>query len=131
LRTKMRLALDIESRDGIDDLGGGVWRLGDARRSPVLLARDLTRVLHEPTLLDRVRVVGGDIRVITPRPSITRGSPFGAGIEWLVLEERFTFYGGAISFIPAASFAPQAGVDPAMPVHGPFSDDFRWATLPE
>lgn len=131
LRTKMRLALDIESRDGIDDLGGGVWRLGDARRSPVLLARDLTRVLHEPTLLDRVRVAGGDIRVITPRPSITRGSPFGVGVEWLVLEERFTFYGGAISFIPAASSAPQAGVDPALPVHGPFSDDFRWATLPE
>lgn len=33
LRQKMRLSLGIESRDGIDDLGDGVWRLGDTRRS--------------------------------------------------------------------------------------------------
>ena len=131
LRTKMRLALDIESRDGIDDLGGGVWRLGDARRSPVLLARDLTRVLHEPALLDRVRVAGRDIRVITPRPSTTRGSPFGAGIEWLVLEERFMLYGGAISFIATSPSATPAVADPATPVNGPFSADFKWATLPD
>jgi hypothetical protein len=50
-------------------------------------------------LLDRVRVAGGNIRVITPRPRTTRGSPFGSGVEWLALEERFTFYGGGISFI--------------------------------
>lgn len=42
-----------------------------------------TRVLQEPALLDRVRVAGGDIRVITPRPRTTRGSPFGPGVEWL------------------------------------------------
>lgn len=131
LRTKMRLALDIESRDGIDDLGGGVWRLGDARRSPVLLARDLTRVLHEPALLNRVRVAGGDVRVITPRPSTTHGSPFSAGVEWLVLEERFTFYGGGITLLgrPSPSVTP-AAADPATPVNGPFSADFKWATLP-
>ena len=131
LRQKMRLALGIESRDGVDDLGGGVWRLGDARRSPVLLARDLTRVLHEPALLDRVRVAGGEIRVITPRPSTTRGSPFGAGVEWLVLEERFTFYGGGITFIASPSSATPVVVDLATPVNGPFSADFKWATLPD
>ncbi|WP_124982745.1 hypothetical protein [Ralstonia solanacearum] len=131
LRQKMRLALGIESRDGIDDLGDGVWRLGDARRSPVLLARDLTRVLHEPALLDRVRVAGGDVRVITPRPSTTRGSPFGAGVEWLALEERFAFYGGGITFIAAPSPVTPAVVDPATPVNGPFSADFKWATLPD
>lgn len=130
LRQKMRLALDIESRDGIDDLGGGVWRLGDARRSPVLLARDLTRVLHEPALLDRVRVPGSDVRVITPRSSATRGSPFGAGVEWLALEERFTFYGGGITFIPSTPSERPTVADPATPVNGPFSADFRWATLP-
>ena len=130
-RQKMRLALGIESRDGIDDLGDGVWRLGDARRSPVLLARDLTRVLHEPALLDRVRVAGGEIRVITPRPSTTRGSPFGAGVEWLVLEERFTFYGGGITFIASPSSATPVVVDLATPVNGPFSADFKWATLPD
>src|SRR5574338_497059 len=132
LRQKLRLALGIESRDGIDDLGDGVWRLGDARRSPVLLARDLTRMLHEPALLDRVRVASGDIRVITPRPSITRGSPFGASVECVVLEERFTFYGGGIALLgtPSPSVTPVAA-DPATPVNGPFSADFKWATLPD
>ena len=127
LRQKMRLALDIESRDDIDDLGDGAWRIGDARRSPVLLARDLTRVLHEPNLLDRVRVAGSSIRVITPKPRTTRGSPFGSGVEWLALEERFTFYGGGITFIGTAS--QPTVLDPATPVHGPFSADFKWATL--
>jgi len=131
LRQKMRLALGIESRDGIDDLGDGVWRLGDARRSPVLLARDLTRVLHEPALLERVRLAGGDIRVITPRPSVTRRAPFGKGVEWLALEERFTFYGGGITFIPSAPSVTPTVADPATPVNGPFSADFKWVTLPE
>lgn len=132
LRQKIRLALGIESRDGIDDLGDGVWRLGDARRSPALLARDLTRVLQESALLDRVRVAGGDIRVITPRPRTTRGSPFGPGVEWLALEERFTFYGGGIALVGTPSPAAQQTVaDPATPVYGPFSADFKWATLPD
>jgi hypothetical protein len=132
LRQKMRLALGIESRDGIDDLGDGVWRLGDARRSPVLLARDLTRMLQEPALLDWGRVAGGGIRVITPRPRTTRGSPFGPGVEWLALEDRFTFYGGGIALVGTPSPAAQQTVaDPATPVNGPFSGDFKWATLPD
>lgn len=132
LRRKLRLALSIESRDGIDALGDGVWRLGDSRRSPVLLARDLIRLWREPALLDRVRVSGSPVRVITPRPRETRGAPFGAGVEWLALEDRFAFYGGGISFIGATGEppAPQAH-DPTTPVHGPFSADFRWVTLPE
>jgi len=131
LRRKLRLALSIESRDGVDDLGGGVWRLGDSRRSPVLLARDLVRLWREPALLDRVRVAGGDIRVITPKPRETRGAPFGAGVEWLALEDRFAFYGGGVSFIGAPGEQnPAQAVDPTMPVHGPFSADFKWVTLP-
>ena len=128
---KLRRALDIESRDGVDDLGGGVWRLGDSRRSPVLLARDIVRLWREPALLDRVRVAGGDIRVITPKPRETRGAPFGAGVEWLALEDRFGFYGSGISFFGApGEQSPVHAVDPAMPVHGPFSADFKWVTLP-
>jgi hypothetical protein len=132
LRQKLRLALGIESRDGIDDLGDGVWRLGEARRSPVLLARDLTRVWQEPALLDRVRVAGGEIRVITPKPHTTRGGPLGAGVQWMALEERFAFYGGAIGLIgsPAPATKP-APADPAAPVNGPFSADFKWVTLPD
>lgn len=132
LRQKLRLALEIESRDGVDDLGGGVWRLGDSRRSPVLLARDIVRLWREPALLDRVRVAGADIRVITPKPRETRGAPFGAGVEWLALEDRFAFYGGGISFIGApVERSPVQAVDPTMPVHGPFSADFKFVTLPD
>ncbi len=131
LRQKLRLALEIESRDGVDDLGGGVWRLGDSRRAPILLARDIVRLWREPALLDRVRVAGSNVRVITPKPRETRGAPFGAGVEWLPLEDWFAFYGGGISFIgaPGGQGSAQA-VDPAMPVHGPFSADFKWVTLP-
>lgn len=130
LRQKLRLALSIESRDGIDDLGDGVWRLGDSRRSPVLLARDIVRLWREPALLERVRVAGGDVRVITPKPRETRGAPFGPDVQWWALEERFTLYGGGIAFIglPGKPPAPQP-LDPAAPVHGPFSADFRWVTL--
>ncbi|GHT87610.1 hypothetical protein AGMMS49543_24070 [Betaproteobacteria bacterium] len=131
-RQKMRHALNIESHDGIDDLGDGVWRLGDARRSPVLLARDLMRVLQEPALLDRVRVASGDIRVITPRPLTTRGSPFGPGVEWLALEERFTFYGGGIALLGTPSKPePPTATNPTTPENGPFSADFKWVTLPD
>jgi hypothetical protein len=135
LRRKLRLALSIESRDGIYALGNGVWRLGDARRSPVLLARGLIRLWREPALLDRVRIASGTIRVITPKPRETRGAPFGPGVEWLALEDRFAFYGGGISFIGGTQHeqtpAKAQAVDPTAPVHGPFSADFRWVTLPD
>lgn len=132
LRQKLRLALEIESRDGVDDLGCGVWRLGDSRRSPVLLARDIVRLWREPALLDRVRVAGGDVRVITPKPRETRGAPFGPGVEWLALEDRFAFYGGGISFIgERGEQSPVQAVDPTTPVFGPFSADFKFVTLPD
>jgi hypothetical protein len=131
LRTKLRLALEINSRDGIDDLGDGVWRLGEARRAPVLLARNLMRLWREPVLFDRVRVPGATIRVVAPHARETRGAPFGPGIEWLPLEERFAFYGGGISLIASVDAAElRAASDPAAPVFGPFSADFRWVTLP-
>jgi hypothetical protein len=106
--------------------------LGDSRHSPVLLARDIVRLWREPALLDRVRVAGGDIRVITPKPRETRGAPFGAGVVRLALEDRFAFYGGGISFIGApGEQGPTQAVDPTVPVHGPLSADFKWVTPPE
>lgn len=128
LRQKLRLALAIDSRDGIDDLGDGVWRLGESRRAPVLLARDIVRLWQEPALLDRARVTGGDVRVITPKPRETRGAPFGPGVQWWALEDRFTLYGGGIALIglPGEPPDPQAS-DPTTPVKGPFSADFRWS----
>jgi len=79
-RAKLRLAMDINSRDGIIDLGSGVWHLGEARRDPILLVRSLINVWREPTILERVRVKGGDIRVIAPRHRETRGEPFWRGV---------------------------------------------------
>jgi hypothetical protein len=129
---KLRLAVEIESRDGVDDLGGGVWRLGDSRRSPVVLARDIVRLWREPALLDRVRVAGGAVRVVTPKTRETRSAPFGPGVEWLALEDRFAFYGGGISFIGApGEQSPVQAVDPTIPVHGPFSADLKFVTLPD
>lgn len=131
LRSKLRMALEINRHDGIDTLGNGVWHLGGARRGPVILARHLMLLWREPTIFDRVRVRGAPTRVIAPRPKETRGAPFSAGIEWLALEERFTFYGGGIAYIQPGREQTQAPVDLTTPVHGPFSANFRWVTLPE
>lgn len=132
LRRGLRLALAIDSRDGIDALADGVWRLGDARRAPVVLARDLGRLWRDPGLLERVRVAGGAIRVIAPRPSRDlQGTP---GVEWWPLEERFTTRGGTITHLAQGTEGQSTAVampDPSAPVHGPFSADFRWAHLPD
>lgn len=43
-----------------------------------------------------------------------------------------TFFGGGITLLgtPSPSVTPVAA-DPATPVNGPFSADFKWATLPD
>ncbi|MGQ9725489.1 MAG: hypothetical protein ACUVVU_09125 [Tepidimonas sp.] len=97
--------------------------------TPVLRAHDIVCLWREPALLERVRVGRADVRVITPKPRKTRGAPFGPGVEWLALEDRFALYGGGIAFIaPPDGRNPVQAVDPTVPVHGPFSDDFtsRW-----
>ena len=130
LRQKLKLALSIDSRDGVDNLGGDVWRLGEARRAPVLLARDMTSILHQPDVLDRVRVPESLVRVIAPRQKHRYVTRTGHDFEWLPMEERFLFYGGSITLIPRA-VTRETLVDPTAPIFGPFSADFRWITLPE
>ncbi len=131
-RAKLRLSMDINGRDGIIDLGADVWHLGNARSAPVVLARSLMNIWREPTILDRVRVKGGNIRVIAPRHREARGEPFGPGVEWLSLDERFAFYGGGITFMPVVDTDGMSMVDdPTKPVFGPFSEDFRWVTMPD
>ena len=103
LRSRLRMALDIDSRDGVAEIVDGVWRLGDARREPVLLARSLPRLWAEPVIFDRVRVAGAGIRVIAPHSPAILGAPFPSGIAWLPLGERFMFYGGWISVITGSS----------------------------
>lgn len=132
LRLKLRSALDIQSRDDVTDLGDGVWRLGEARKNPVLLARNLVDLCIDPTVFDRVRAAGASIRVITPVSAGARRARLPVGSEWLPLEERFILYGAGISFIPPPSAGQPpdpVALDPAAPCHGPFSGDFRWVTL--
>ena len=134
LRSRLRMALEIENRDGVTEIIDGVWRLGDARREPVLLARSLSRLWAEPAIFDRVRVAGAGIRVIAPHSPATRGAPFPSGIEWLPLEERFMFYGGRITVITGSSGLNAEEPSPSnasAPVCGPFSADFHWVTLPD
>ena len=132
LRQKLRLALEINSRDGIDQVGPGIWRLGDARQGPVILARSLATLVRAPAILDGFRVKGASLRVITPKPMDQTAHPFAADIEWLPLQERFAFYGDGISFIaPQGHRSEETPREPSKPVYGPFADDFRTVLLPE
>ncbi len=132
LRQKLRLALEINSRDGIDQVGPGIWRLGDARQGPVILARGLSTLVRAPAILDGFRVKGSSLRVITPKPIDQTAHPFAADIEWLPLQERFAFYGDGISFIAPQGHRPEETPREAVkPVYGPFADDFRTVLLPE
>lgn len=132
LRQKLRLALEINSRDGIDQVGPGIWRLGDARQGPVILARSLATLVRAPAILDGFRVKGASLRVITPKPLDQTAHPFATDIEWLPLQERFAFYGDGISFIAPQGHRPEETPrEPAKPVYGPFADDFRTVLLPE
>lgn len=130
LHSRLRMALSIESRDGVTELGDGVWRLGAARRAPVLLARNVVHLCTNPSVVDRVRVAGTGVKVVAPQSTMVRGTPFASGVEWLPLEERFMFYGGGISYLrPDEGIDQPAIADPRTPVHGPFSADFRWVVL--
>jgi hypothetical protein len=128
LRSKLRLAMGINSRDGIVELCDGVWRLGDARQAPIWLARDLLHVWRDPRMLEHIRAGRGKVRVIAPahRSQVI----YGDGVEWLNMRERFVLYGGGISFIETHGVAePAARYDATVAVHGPFSEDFRYVTL--
>lgn len=99
----------------------------------MLLSRSLARLWAEPAIFERVGASGAGIRVIALQSPQTRGAPFPPGIEWLPLEERFTFYGGRISYISGANALnaeEPAAADPSTPVNGPFSADFGWVTFP-
>lgn len=132
LKRKLRLAMDISNHDGIDEISNGIWRIGNARRAPVVLARSLDHVWRDPSVLDRVRVSRGMTSVITPAARTVTSAPLGDAVQWLPLQERFALYGSGLSFIdPGTKQGKTVTDDPAMPVNGPFSGDFRWVTLAE
>ncbi len=130
LKRKLRLAMNIASHDGVDEIADGIWRIGNARRDPVVLARSLDHVWRDPSVLDRVRVSRGKTTVITPTKRKVAAAPLGDEVIWLPLQERFAIYGSGLSFIEPGEKQSRA-IGPAIPVHGPFSEDFRWVTLQE
>jgi hypothetical protein len=130
LHRKLRAAQDIQSDSCPEHLADGVWALGIAEKQPVVLTRDLHRLWREPGLLDRVRVNNGPVRVIAPAREIARGAPTDNGVEWLGLEDRFRLHGDGISFLGApGTVLSRRRNNPAAPVHGPFSADFRLVYL--
>ena len=85
LRSRLRMALGIESRDGVTDLADDVWRLRDARREPVLLSRSLARLWAEPAIFDRVRCLdqaSGSSHRSLPTPGARRFRPASSGCRW-------------------------------------------------
>jgi len=131
-KRKLRVAMDIASHDGVDEISDGIWRIGNARRAPVVLARDLERIWRDPAILGRVRVLRGKTTVITPLKRKIGAAPLGEDVQWLPLQERFTLYGSGLSFIdPGTKRETTTTSDPAEPDNGPFSADFRWVTLAE
>lgn len=123
---KLRAALNIPVQQEAVPITSGVWRIGNHQRRSVLLARRLDLVLRQPSALTRAR---GAVTpwLIAPKPlRNVEHDPLAGAARWLPMEERFTLYGGNVSFIePGASIGD--AVDEAKDtVHGPFSEDFRW-----
>lgn len=131
-RLKLRMALEIDSRDGVDQIGKDIWRLGESRHAPVILARSLSDLVHNPGLLESFRVRDAGLRVITPRSVGQTTHPFAYDIDWLALEDRFTLYGGAISFIEPSALRVKEKLNAGADVsYGPFAYDFRSVVLSE
>ena len=128
---KLRSALDTSARQASLVIASGIWLVGQHERRSVILARSLDEVLHYPAVLERPR--GNQMPwVITPKPRRDTGAdPLSGRAQWLPLEERFTLYGGNISFIEPGTAPELSKPDPSTAVHGPFSEDFRWVHLTE
>lgn len=126
---KLRAALDIPSQQGVVPMTSNMWQIGDHQRRPVLLARSLDLVLQRPSLQGRAR--GKSIPwLITPKPlRDIEDDPLAGAATWLPMEERFTLYGGSLSFIVPGA-AVDEPLDTTEAVNGPFSADFRWVHLP-
>lgn len=98
----------------------------------IWLARSLNDLTRNPGLLESFRVRDAGLRVITTRPSGQTIHPFAQDIEWLVLEERFAFYSGVISFIEPAGRRPTESPNASADVfYGPFAVVFRSVVLAE
>lgn len=126
---KLRGALNIPAQQGIVPVTSSIWRLGTYQRRPVVLARSLDLVLQHASVLGRTRRTSLPW-LITPKPlRDIDHDPLVGTATWLPMEERFTLYGGNISFIEPGAIADGIEVDATTAVNGPFSADFRWVHM--
>lgn len=126
---KLRAALNVQVQQEAVPITSGVWRIGIHQRRSVLLARRLDLVLQQPSALARAR---GTVTpwLISPKPLRNFDhDPLVGAASWLPMEERFTLYGGNISFIEPGASTGEAVDEATDPVHNPFSGDFRWVRL--
>lgn len=125
---KLRAALNVPAHQNVARITSGVWRIGMHQRQPVLLARRPDLVYQQPSVLARGE--GGVPWLISPRPLRNfHDDPLSGAAMWMPMEERFTLYGGNVSFIQPGSAVHSAVHDSTDAVHGPFSADFRWVRL--
>lgn len=127
---KLRGALNIPAQQGTVSVVAGMWRLGTHQRRPVILARSLDLPLQHPSLIARTRGTAVPW-LITPKPMRDiEHDPLAGAAVWLPLEERFTLYGGKLSYTePGAESNLDVPDDTTEAVNGPFSADFRWVHL--
>lgn len=128
---KLRGALDIPVQQGPVAVVSDLWRLGAYQRSPVVLARTVDHVLQQPSLIGRTRGTALPW-LITPKPIRDIDHDPVAGVaSWLPLEERFSLYGGNLSFVAPGACVDEFTMETTEAVNGPFSADFRWVHLPD
>lgn len=127
---KLRAALNIPLQQEAVPLTSSIWRLGTHQRRPVILARSLELVLQRPSVLARAGAASPLPWLITPKPlRDVDHDPLAGSATWLPMQERFTLYGGNVSFIEHGASVGDAVDEATDPVHGPFSEDFRWVLL--
>lgn len=125
---KLRVALDIPIQQATVPITNSLWRIGTYQKRSVVLARRLAMVLQQPVLFGRARGVESPW-LITPRPLHDLDHEPGIDATWLPLQERFSFYGGALSFMAPGGIQGSDASDVTVAVHGPFSQDFKWVHL--
>ncbi|AKJ30650.1 hypothetical protein [Caldimonas brevitalea] len=136
LVAQLRLALDVSSDEAVVELAEGIWRIGTVLRQPVVLGRSVRQLQGRPALLAQLHDgAGRPVIVITPQPPLPlQAEPFDDRVVWLPLQRSFVFDGKRLSCIePAVLRRPRGGDDATTdprPVHGPFSEDFRWVYRP-
>jgi hypothetical protein len=126
---KLRAALNVPTQQEVVRITAGLWRIGMHQRQSVLLARRLDLVLQQPSVLARAPGAATPW-LISPNPRRDiNNDPLSGVAMWIPMEERFTLYGGNVSFIEPGTPGGEEAHDSTEAVHGPFSANFRWVGL--